>query len=135
MKKEKEVLDTENKLLSSLLEKQKKRTGQLEAENKELLSQIEKEKKTSQEVSGNLYILYFINLYPSCTSLLTHNMNRKEWIDEDAKENTREREDTLWFEETDESNKTTWNREKTNAVSDTGRKENITWSFRYLVIK
>ena len=66
------------KQLSSLLEKQKKRTEQLETDNKELLSQMEKEKKISQEVSGNLCILYLIKLYPPYTLLLTHNMNRKE---------------------------------------------------------
>ena len=78
MKKQKELLDTEKKQLMSLLEKHKKRTEQLETENKDLLLQIEKEKKISQEVSGNLYILYLIKLYPSYTLLLTHNMNRKE---------------------------------------------------------
>ena len=61
MEKERELLDTEKMQLSSLLEEQKKRTEQLETENKELLSQIEKEKKISQEVSGNLYILYPMN--------------------------------------------------------------------------
>ena len=54
MEKQKELLDTEKKQLSSLLEKQKKKTKQLETENKELLSQIKREKETSQEVSGNL---------------------------------------------------------------------------------
>ena len=78
MEKQKELLDTEKKQLSSLLEKQRKRTEQLETDNKELLSQIEKEKETLQDVSGNLYILYLIKLYPSYTLLLTHNMNRKE---------------------------------------------------------
>ena len=78
MKKQRELLDTEKKQLSSLLEKQRKRTEQLETEKQELLSQIVKEKETSQELSGNLYILYLLKLYPSYTLLLTHNMNRKE---------------------------------------------------------
>ena len=78
MEKERDLLDTEKKQLSSLLEEQKKRTEQLETENKELLSQIEKEKKISQEVSGNLYILYLMKFYSSYELLLTHNMNRKE---------------------------------------------------------
>ena len=78
MEKQKELLDTEKKQLSSLLEKQKKKTEQLETENKELLSQIKREKETSQDVSGNLYILYVITLYPSYTLYLIHNMNRKE---------------------------------------------------------
>ena len=78
MEKQKELLDTEKKQLSSLLKKQKKKIEQLETQNKELLSQIKREKETSQEVSGNLYILYVIKLYPSYTLYLIHNMNRKE---------------------------------------------------------
>ena len=39
--------------LSSLLDKERKRTQHLETDKKELLSQIEKEKKASQEILGN----------------------------------------------------------------------------------
>ena len=39
--------------LSSLLDKERKRTQHLETDKKELLSQIEEEKKASQEILGN----------------------------------------------------------------------------------
>ena len=63
---------------SSHLGKEMKTSEELETENKVLLSPIVKIRKISQDVSGNLCILYLIKLYPSYTLLLIHNMNSKE---------------------------------------------------------
>ena len=113
--------------LSSLLDKERKRTQHLETDKKELLSQIEKEKKASQEILGNFWLNIIIKMSISIIVyiVLIYDMNRKQWNDEEAEPSTGNRK--KWFIiSLGETDKATWNRETRSSLSVRARKKNST---------